>query len=369
MASVQTQLARAAAGPHECALTGASADFEHFKDIAQIRPHLVCSIRGMGVRSRSLRLFQAVHQDARHWQILALSGLFTLSLTSSDFGARPFALLAACVGALFAQTAGTIWTNARRARRQVPSGSHWRRSSQAAGLVGWFADFQWKSALVTSLSLAILLRANSLWFWLAAGFLAITAKFLIRYRGKHIFNPACIGIVAVTLVAGNAAWVSPGQWGQTLIFAAFAIGFAALVLSSAKRIDLALAFLIGFAAMLIGRALYLGDPMTIPLHQLQSGALLVFAFFMITDPRSTPDSRPARLIFAMAVAALAAWMSWELHIRGAMLYALAALALLTPILDRLLPARRFQWTPTEKQPDDPQAASGGVRPRPRLVRA
>jgi Na+-transporting NADH:ubiquinone oxidoreductase subunit NqrB len=323
----------------------------------------------MGVRTQSLRLFQAVNQDARHWQILALSGLFSISLTSSDFGARPLALLAAIVGALFAQAAGTVWFNARMAKRTAGSGSHWRASNLEAGLIGWFAGFQWKSALITSLSLSILLRANSLWFWLAAGFIGITAKFLIRYRGKHIFNPACIGIVIVSLIGGSAAWVSPGQWGQAPIFAAFAIGFAALVLSSAKRLDIALGFLIGFAAMLFGRALYLGDPMAIPIHQMQSGALLVFAFFMITDPRSTPDSRVARLVFAMAVAAVAAWLSWEYHIRGAMLYALAGLAILSPILDHLLPAKRFEWISKKDPKHDPETSRRGMRPRPQLVRS
>ena len=323
----------------------------------------------MGVRTRSVRLLKAVNQDARHWQILALSGLFSISLITSDFGARPMALFAAIAGAMFAQAAGTVWVNARKARRLADTGSHWRGSNLAAGFVGWFAGFQWKSALITSLSLSILLRANSLWFWLAAGVIAISAKFLIRYRGKHLFNPACIGIVVVSLLAGNAAWVSPGQWGQAPIFAAFAIGFAALVLSSAKRLDIALGFLIAFAAMLFGRALYLGDPMAIPIHQLQSGALLVFAFFMITDPRSTPDSRLARLLFAIAVAAAAAWLSWEYHIRGAMLFALAGLAVLTPLLDHLLPANRFEWTPKKEPSNDSQTPRGGVRARPYIVRA
>ncbi|MEO1659583.1 MAG: RnfABCDGE type electron transport complex subunit D [Pseudomonadota bacterium] len=335
---------------------------------ALFRPQLVCSIHSMGLRTQTLTLFETVNRDARYWQILALSGLFSISLTTSDFGARPLALIAAIAGAMFAQAAGTVWINARKAKRRAPSGSHWRASSLQAGIVGWFADFQWKSALITSLSLSILLRANSLWFWLAAGLIGVSAKFLIRYRGKHLFNPACIGIVTVSLIGGSAAWVSPGQWGQAPIFAAFAIGFAALVLSSAKRLDIALGFLAGFAAMLFGRAFYLGDPMAIPIHQLQSGALLVFAFFMITDPRSTPNSRTARIVFAFAVAAFAAWLGWEYHIRGAMLYALAGLALLTPILDRLLPARRFHWTSTEGKPNDPKAPRGGLRPRPRLVR-
>lgn len=316
-----------------------------------------------------MRWFNAVNRDARHWQILALSGLFGLSLTSSDFGARPLALLAAMSGALLAQGVGTVWINARRARHLAGSGRHWRASPLQAGLVGWFADFQWKSALITSLSLSILLRANSLWFWLAAGLVGISAKFLIRYRGKHIFNPACIGIVAISLIGGSAAWVSPGQWGQTPLFAAFAFGFAALVLSSAKRLDIALGFLAGFALMLFGRAYYLGDPMAIPIHQLQSGALLVFAFFMITDPRSTPNSSLARLVFAFAVAALAAWLSWEYHIRGAMLYALAALAFLTPLLDHLAPSKRFEWTSKKDPHHESETPRGRLRSRPQLIRS
>ncbi len=324
----------------------------------------------MGVRDASLRAIRAFHGDARHWQILALSGLFCMAWLGSDFGTRPKFLIAAIIGAMAAQVAGTIVVNARNAKasRKALKGGHWR-GSRLTGGIAMMADFQWKSALITSLSLSILLRANSAWFWLAAGLIAITAKFLIRYRGKHIFNPACIGIVVVSLLAGSSAWVSPGQWGQAPIFAAFVIGFAALVLSSAKRLDIALGFLLGFAAMLIGRALYLGDPLTIPVHQLQSGALLVFAFFMITDPRSTPDSRIGRLIFAFAVAALAAWLGWEHHLRGGMLYALAALAFLTPVLDRLLPARRFEWMSREDPSHDSQTPRLGARARPYIVRA
>ena len=48
---------------------------------------------------------------------------------------------------------------------------------------------------------------------------------------------------------------------------------------------------------------------------------------------------------------------------------LAGLALLTPILDRVLPARRFEWASKKETPDDPQAPRGGLRPRPHIVRA
>ncbi|MEM6464836.1 MAG: RnfABCDGE type electron transport complex subunit D [Pseudomonadota bacterium] len=318
----------------------------------------------MGVRNRAIEAFRAVDGDARHWQILALSGLFSISFLTSDFGAKPINLGMAVFGAMTAQLAGAVLTK---------------------------AAFQWKSALITSLSLSILLRATSPWFWFAAGLIGVGLKFAVRFNGKHIFNPACIGIVAVMLVFGREAWVSPGQWGQAPLLAGYALALAALVLSSAKRLDIALGFLVSFAAIMIGRAMWLGDPLSIPLHNLSSGALLVFAFFMITDPRSTPDSRIGRIIFAMSVAALAAWFVIGPNVRGAPLMALAALAILTPVLDRVFRARRFEWqaqaaAPSEalRAPPPPQAGEDypsqqetsddkenrvGVRARPRFLRA
>jgi len=284
-------------------------------------------------------------RDARDWQILALSGLFSLSYLTSDFGAQPVNLLMAFLGGLLAQMAGTLYLNIQH------TGSR--------GLTG----LQWKSALITSLSLSILLRATAPWLWFIAGFVGIALKFTVRFRGKHIFNPACAAIVFSMLVFGHEVWVSPGQWGQAPLIAGYAMALAGLVLSSARRLDIALGFLFGYAGLMIARAIWLGDPLTIPLHHLSSGALLVFAFFMITDPRSTPDSRAGRLIFAFCVAALAAWFMIGPNLRGAPLMALAALAFLTPVLDRWLPAQRFEWISKETLHDPKPCRRVHARPR------
>jgi Na+-translocating ferredoxin:NAD+ oxidoreductase RnfD subunit len=89
----------------------------------------------------------------------------------------------------------------------------------------------------------------------------------------------------------------------------------------------------------------LGDPWAIPLHQIQSGALLIFTFFMITDPRSTPNSRSGRIVFALAIAALGHWLMFYGQNRLALFYALMIVSLATPILDHLLAAQRFSWRP------------------------
>ncbi|MEM8616057.1 MAG: RnfABCDGE type electron transport complex subunit D [Pseudomonadota bacterium] len=328
----------------------------------------------MGVRNQVAAAFGAVNRDARHWQIMALSGLFSISFLTSDFGARPLNLAMAVSGAIVAQLAGTIFTNLRSSPRrrgpQTDTDQDLQNQIPAyAGMSGLLHGFQWKSALITSLSLSILLRATSPWLWFAAGLIGVGLKFAVRVNNKHIFNPACIGIVAVMLLFGREAWVSPGQWGQAPLLAGYAIALAALVLSSAKRLDIAFGFLGTFAAILFTRAAWLGDPFTIPMHQLSSGALLVFAFFMITDPRSTPDSRAGRVLFAMTVAGLAAWFMIGPNVRGAPLMALAALAFLTPLIDRVLPARRFEWTSQEDPTHGPETASIRVRARPRFLRA
>jgi Na+-translocating ferredoxin:NAD+ oxidoreductase RnfD subunit len=100
---------------------------------------------------------------------------------------------------------------------------------------------------------------------------------------------------------------------------------------------------------LLTRALILGDPLAIPLHQMQAGGLLIFSFFMITDPRSTPDSAIGRALFVIAVAALAYWLQSRWQMREGLFFALACVSPLTPLLDRLWPRPRFQWRPSPQE--------------------
>jgi Na+-transporting NADH:ubiquinone oxidoreductase subunit NqrB len=200
----------------------------------------------------------------------------------------------------------------------------------------------WRSAVITGLSLSILLRANDPLVWAAAAALGVGSKFFLRIGGKQIFNPACFAIVAM-LLGSNEAWVSPGQWGALAWAAAALASAAALVLTRAGRTDTAAAFLGTYALLLAVRCQWLGDPWTIPLHQIQSGSLLIFAFFMITDPRSTPNAAAGRVVFAVAVAVLAYVLQFDWQVRPGLFYALFIVSPLTPVLDRVLRSSRFIW--------------------------
>jgi enediyne biosynthesis protein E5 len=199
-----------------------------------------------------------------------------------------------------------------------------------------------RSPLITGLSLSLLLRANEPWLPAIAGVIAIASKFVFRLDGKHIWNPAGFAIV-VLLFTANGIWISPGQWGSSIWLAALLVFLAIMVLQAAHRADIALFFLGAHGALLLARAAWLGDPLAIPLHQMQSGSLLIFAFFMISDPRTAPDSRLGRFVFALSVALVAHYLTFFMQMRPALYVALIALSPVTLLLDRLIPARQFQW--------------------------
>jgi enediyne biosynthesis protein E5 len=199
-----------------------------------------------------------------------------------------------------------------------------------------------RSALISGLSLCLLLRTNDPRLAVLASAVTIAGKSLVRVNGKHVFNPTNGGIVAMLLLS-NQVWVSPGQWGGPAFFAFLMACAGSLVVNRAARSDVTYAFIIFYGALIVGRSLYLGEPLTIPLHRLQSGALLLFAFFMISDPKTTPNSRAGRLLFA-AIVAFAAWyVQFRLFRTNGLLWSLAICSIAVPLINRLLPGARYAW--------------------------
>jgi enediyne biosynthesis protein E5 len=199
------------------------------------------------------------------------------------------------------------------------------------------------SALISGIGLCTLLRTNGVAPAMFAAALAIGSKFVLRWRGKHLYNPTNLALV-VMLVAGTG-WISPGQYGHIAFVALLMVCMGLAVVNRAARSDVTLGFLLVYAGILFGRSLWLGEPLTIPLHRLQSGLLLQFSFNMISDPRTTPDSRGGRLLFGALVALGSGLVQFVLFRTNGPVWSLAVCTLLVPLLDRWLPGPRHQWKP------------------------
>jgi Na+-transporting NADH:ubiquinone oxidoreductase subunit NqrB len=257
--------------------------------------------------------------DPRLYQILVLASLLVYGVVRLDLEVHPPLAAAMLATALLTQYACTrIW--------KLPA-------------------FDPKSALISGLSLCLLLRTGSLALGVVAALATIAGKFVIRWRGKHLFNPTNFGIVALMLATDGKVWVSPGQWGSAALFGFLVACLGGLVVNRATRSDVTYAFLASYLGVVFGRALWLGQPLTIPFHQLASGAFLIFTFFMISDPKTTPDSRAGRLLFALLVALGAGYVHFVLYRPNGLILSLFFLSPLVPLIDRLLPGQRYAWQP------------------------
>lgn len=203
----------------------------------------------------------------------------------------------------------------------------------------------YKSALISSMGLCLLLKTNNLYVAAGAAAISIVSKYILRYKGKHIFNPSALGIAVAVWLGGNA-WISPGQWGSNavLFFGVLSLGF--IVVTKVQKLDVTLAFLGTFAALLFARQIvYQGWPMDYFVQSISTGSLLLFSFFMITDPKTTPNHRVARVVWAAAIAGVAFYLTAFKFMNGAPILVLVLAQPLVPILDALFKAKRFEWLP------------------------
>lgn len=205
-----------------------------------------------------------------------------------------------------------------------------------------------KSSVITCLSLCLLLRVTDPTLGLMAGCIAIGSKSLLRNSHGHWFNPTNFALVVCTL-ALDGAWISPGQWGQTLWLVVLVGGAGVMVSNTAARLDTALWFLLSYAAIIFSRAYWLGDPWSIPLQQIQSSALLIFAFFMLTDPKTSPRHTFARALYGFSIALLGTFMQFQQFQSAGIFYGLLISCACVPLLNHLMYAPVYQWSIKEKK--------------------
>ncbi|HEX6576791.1 MAG TPA: FG-GAP-like repeat-containing protein, partial [Jiangellaceae bacterium] len=227
------------------------------------------------------------------------------------------------------------------------------------------------SAMLTGNGVAFILRvpgtAHGDWWslhgwWIFAGTAAISliSKYVIRFRGRHVFNPSNFGLVACFLLLGPAqAEPLDFWWGPMSVWLALALtlivagGFA--ILRRLHLLRVAISFWLVFAAGIAVLATtehamtarwHLGPITGAELWRILvfSPEILVFLFFMITDPKTVPDSRQARRAFGAAIGLLAVLLiaprTSEFATKVAVLAALALVCAARPIVELVLSSER-----------------------------
>ena len=280
-------------------------------------------------------------QDARDYQILFLSLFLFVGISTRDWTLQPDLILVTIASCLLTQFCLSSFINFVKSKNKhnLPLKQTSVKLYHQASLA---AIGQLRSAMITALGLCLLLRANDYTTMAIAACLAIASKFLFRFRNKHFFNPANFGIIAVLIIT-NDAWISPGQWGTDWWYLLLFLGTGGTILRKVGRWDTSAAFLLAYAGLEAIRNLWLGWSWDVWQHQLMSGSLLLFALFMLTDPRSIPDARISRLIWAISIALLSFVLGNYFFVTQAIFWTLFFVSPFTIFLDSIWNAPRFSW--------------------------
>lgn len=273
--------------------------------------------------------------DARWFQIAFLASFLALGALARDFALTPEQVALTFASALLTQG---LWLWGLR----QPGWDHWR---------GYL------SVLITALGISILVRADNLWAHPLLACVAMSSKYLLRAGPvacrSHILNPANLAAFAAWAWLPGA-WLSPGQWGSGTLAALWFVALGAIVTRRIGRLEVSLSFLTAWAALLAGRLWWLGytwDPgAAMWLQQVSNGVGLLFAFFMISDPMTTPQHRRARMAYAVVVALLAFCWQYLLFRPHGLIVALFLASWTVPWWNRAWTRTRFEWQAGTKMP-------------------
>jgi Na+-transporting NADH:ubiquinone oxidoreductase subunit NqrB len=205
-----------------------------------------------------------------------------------------------------------------------------------------------KSGLITGLGLLILLQSTSLFTLGLAAVLANSSKFVIRIKNKHLFNPANFGII-ISMIVFQDAWISPGQWGSSAMFLFVLVIIGGFILVKIGRLETSITFFASLFIMeYIRTVMYQGWEMDVLYHKFSSGTLLLFTFFMITDPMTIPNSKKSRVIWAVILATVTFILSNWVQIYTAPMWVLFFMTPVTVLLDKIYPNIKFEWNKNYK---------------------
>ena len=172
-------------------------------------------------------------------------------------------------------------------------------------LLSRMIDGRWRnisSAYITGISISILIRSTYLWPFALASVISIMSKYVLRFRGRHIWNPSNLGISWILLFMPSGAAALGIQWGNNLwpMLVIWTLGF--FIVWRAKRFHITITYVLSFIMFSILRSLITGDSFFAELSPLTGPMYQLFIFFMITDPATTVKNRNGQILVAFLVA-------------------------------------------------------------------
>jgi len=158
------------------------------------------------------------------------------------------------------------------------------------------------SAYITGISVGILVRSPAYWPYALCSVISITSKYVLRVKGRHIWNPSNFGISVLLFLAPEAMASLSIQWGNNLLPILVIWVLGSIIIWRARRFHISATYVVSFLVFAFLRSWITGDPWQAEVAPLTGPMYQLFVFFMITDPKTTVRSRRGQCLVAFCVA-------------------------------------------------------------------
>jgi len=158
------------------------------------------------------------------------------------------------------------------------------------------------SAYITGISVGILVRSPAYWPYALCSVISIMSKYVLRVKGRHIWNPSNFGIAVLLFLAPETMAILSIQWGNNLwpIVVIWTLG--SIIIWRARRFHISATYVVSFFLLAFLRTWITGDPWQAEVSPITGPMYQLFVFFMITDPKTTVRSRTGQCVVAFCVA-------------------------------------------------------------------
>ena len=200
------------------------------------------------------------------------------------------------------------------------------------------------SAYITGISVGILVRSPAFWPYAIGAALAITSKYALRFKGRHLWNPSNFGISVILFLLPTTVAMLSIQWGNDMWSMAAIWVLGSIIIWRLRRFHISATYAASFLVLAVVRSWIIHEPWLSEVSPITGPEYQLFIFFMITDPKTTVRSKKGQCIVAFLVALLEMFFRLDQSVY-AELYALFWIGPIALLVEMWLNSRRSKLAP------------------------
>ena len=158
------------------------------------------------------------------------------------------------------------------------------------------------SAYITGISVGILVRSPFLWPYFLCSLISIATKYVLRFRGRHLWNPSNFGVSALLFLAPDTVTLLSIQWGNAIAPMAVIWVLGSVIVWRVGRLHISATYVASFFAFAVVRSALTGVPFLAAVAPITGPMYQLFIFFMVTDPKTTVRSKRGQMLVVFLVA-------------------------------------------------------------------